>query len=184
MDIADSQALLQRLKANDEDALQSIFHAFYPLVYKTTLRLVSDVQTAEDLCQNVFLKLWEKRQQLQIEGPLPPYIKRMALNEALSYLRKQPKFDTEEIETESLSLFSEDADQSFLHGELHKAVRQAIEQLPPKCQTIYKLSRFEELSYKEIAEKMDIAPKTVENQMSIAFKLLKKWLKGYLKVFL
>ena len=153
------------------------------MVYKSTLKLVSDVQVAEDLCQNVFLKLWEKRQQLQIEGPILPYIKRMAINEALSHLRKQPKFNTEEIDEQSISLVSVDTDQPYLDGELRKAVQQAIAQLPPKCQTIYKLSRFEELSYKEIAKKMELSPKTVENQMSIAFKMLRKWLSNYLKCF-
>jgi RNA polymerase sigma-70 factor (ECF subfamily) len=152
MDIANSQALLKRLRANDEDALQSIFHTFYPLVYKSILKLVADIQIAEDLSQNVFLKFWEKRSQLQIEGPLLPYIKRMAINEALSQLRKQAKFNTEEVDEEMTAFVRAPSDQEFLDNELRKAVNQAIEQLPPRCQAIYKLSRFEELSYKEIAQ--------------------------------
>ena len=181
-----SQILLDRLKADDQTAIKEIFHSYYALVYKTLLRFIKEQQTIEDLAQNVFMRFWEKRHQLHIQGPIAPYIKRMAVNEALGHIRKNNRLDLEE-EVEEYALINlhaeQDADQDYMYGEMKKVIGQAIEQLPPKCQTVFKLSRYEELSYKEIAEKMEISPKTVENQMGRALKLLKKMLKKYLYIF-
>lgn len=178
-----SQEILQRLKNDDQLAIKEIFHSYYGLVFKTIVRLCNDATLTEDLAQNVFMRFWEKRQQLNIKGPLAPYIKRMAINEALGYLRKN-KLATEEIEEQTLpNLYANDADQDLLYEEVKEVLGQAVQKLPPRCQTVFKLSRYEELSYKEISKEMDISVKTVENQMGRALKLLRKMLSGYLHFF-
>lgn len=179
-----SQELLQRLKADDQSAIKEIFHNYYGLVYKTTAQLCNDAQIAEDLCQNVFTNFWRKRHTLHIKGPIAPYIKRMAVNEALAWLKKQKRMPIDEVEEQNLPpILTADADEQYMYGEMKQVIGQAIEKLPPRCQTVFKLSRYEEMTYKEISKEMDITEKTVENQMGRALKLLRKFLKGYLRIF-
>ncbi|WMX16755.1 RNA polymerase sigma-70 factor [Aureispira sp. CCB-E] len=175
--------LLRRLKENDKTALKEIFQEHYPVVYRAIFRIVSDQGIAEDLAQDVFMRLWEKRDRIDIQGALGAYIRRMAVNEALGYLRKNKKYTIEEVADyhSPLTISGED---TYLDNELQAEVNRAIETLPPRCKAVFMLSRFEELSYKEISQKLDISPKTVENQISKALKTLRKALKSYLSSFL
>ena len=175
--------LLQRLKNNDKSALKVIFQEHYPIVYRAIYRIVSDLGIAEDLAQDVFMRLWEKRHKIDIQGAIGAYIRRMAVNEALGYLRKNKKYKIEEVADyhSPLTISGED---TYLDKELQAEVNKAIETLPPRCKAVFMLSRFEELSYKEISQKLEISPKTVENQISKALKTLRKALKGYLSSFL
>lgn len=175
----DQDQLWKRLCADDEAALQAIFYHHYPTVYHSILRIVSDESMAEDLAQEVFLRLWEKRHKLQISGALGGYLRRMAINEALGYLRKHKKYTTTEVQ-EQHSPSTGSGESIYLSGELADQLQAAIDTLPPRCKAVFVLSRFEELSYKEISAKLDISPKTVENQISKALKLLRTALKGYL----
>lgn len=175
--------LLQRLKKDDKSALKVIFQEHYSVVYRAIYRIVSDLGIAEDLSQDVFMRLWEKRHKIDIQGVLGAYIRRMAVNEALGYLRKNKKYRIEEVADyhSPLTISGED---TYLDNELQTEVNKAIETLPPRCKAVFMLSRFEELSYKEISQKLDISPKTVENQISKALKTLRKALKSYLSSFL
>ena len=175
--------LLKRLKADDQSALKIIFQEHYPMVYRAIYRLLSDQGMAEDLAQDVFMRLWEKRHQINIKGALGAYIRRMAVNEALGYIRKNKKYHIEEI-GEQHSPISTSGEDLYMDNELQSEVNRAIDTLPPKCKTVFMLSRFEDLSYKEISQKLEISPKTVENQISKALKTIKKVLKSYLNVFL
>jgi RNA polymerase sigma-70 factor (ECF subfamily) len=171
--------LLLQLKANEKNALKEIFDAYYNTVFHAVYRIVSDKNTAEDLSQDVFMRLWEKRHQITINGSIGAYIRRMAINEGLGYLRKHKKYGIEEIQDQHSPLTSSGED-AYMNGELKTQIQRAIETLPPRCKTVFVLSRFEELSYKEIGQKLDISPKTVENQISKALKILRTTLKGYL----
>ena len=104
----------------------------------------------------------------------------MAINEGLYYLRKNKKFQKEEVEVLAFVAADDDIEEQILHQEFSAEVHAAIEELPPRCKEIFKLSRFEELSYKEIAAKLDISIKTVENQMGKALKTLRVALQQYL----
>lgn len=177
-----NKGLLKDLKANKQTALKAIFQAHYPVVYRTIYRLITDKGIAEDLAQDVFMRLWEKRHQIDIQGSLGAYIRRMAVNEALGYIRKHKKYNVEEI-AEQHSPSTVSGEDLYMDGELQTEINKAIETLPPKCKTIFMLSRFEDLSYKEISQKLNISPKTVENQISKALKVLKKALKLYLTSF-
>jgi len=171
--------LLERLKKDDRNALKEIFKEHYTMVYRAIYRLIPDVGITEDLAQDVFMKFWEKRYQIQIDGAVGAYIRRMAINEALGYLRKHKKYSIEAVE-EKHSPLTRSGEDAYMNQELQAEISKAIETLPPKCKTVFVLSRYEELSYKEISQKLAISPKTVENQISKALKILKKALKGYL----
>lgn len=174
--------LLERLKNNDQQALKTIFDEHYPTVYKAIYRLVNDQGISQELAQNVFIQFWEKRHKIQITGVLGAYLRRMGINQALEQLRRK-KHEIREI-SEADSGITTSAEDIYMDGELQAQINKAVETLPDRCKTVFVLSRFEQLSHKEIGQKLNISPKTVENQISIALKSLKKLLRNYLQSFL
>jgi RNA polymerase sigma-70 factor (ECF subfamily) len=176
---------LAALKANKESALKAIFQEHYSSLYQIIRRVVYDHAITEDLTQEVFVKLWEKRHKIELQGSLGPYLRRMAFNEALGYLRKQKKMTLEDIEDQyDLATETADAEDIYAHEELKVAVAAAMEKLPARCRMVFSLSRFEGKSYKEIGEEMEISVKTVENQISKALRLMRQYLKPFLPLLL
>ena len=175
--------VLARLKSNDRLALKELFQLYYGMVCKTIRRFIHDDALCEDLAQEVFLRFWEKRNQLEISSSLEGYLRRMAVNEALAYLRRRKYFE-EEITPSTPAETLPSGEEHLLHSELESNIRSAIDTLPPKCKTVFQLSRFEELTYQEIADHMGISIKTVENQMGKALKIIREKLSGYLHLFL
>jgi len=176
--------VLLRLRSDDETVLREIFQANYLPVCQTINRFIRDRSLVEDLAQEVFVRLWEKRHQLNITSSLKAYLRRMAINEALAYLRKHKNYSEQELTPETQRGASESAEGAFLQTELEERIKSAIDGLPPRCRAIFQLSRYEELTYKEIADQLDISVKTVENQMGKALKLLREQLRSYLGLFL
>ena len=178
------QAWLVALRSDDSGALRAIFDAYYAMVRHTIDRLVADASLADDLAQEVFIRLWQKRIEIQIEGSLGGYLRRMAINEALAHLRRKQLLVFEERpEQQALASF-ERTDAALLQGELQQAIEQAIHALPSACRAVFQLSRQESMTYQEIATEMNISVKTVENQMSKALKILRSRLAGYFSCLL
>jgi len=105
-------------------------------------------------------------------------LNKMGVNEALAHLRKKNIFN-EEVEEKHMDKQADSVEDYYLQGELKIAITQAVNQLPPKCRAIFQMSRFEELTYKEIAAKLEISVKTVENQMGKALRVLRERLANY-----
>jgi RNA polymerase sigma-70 factor (ECF subfamily) len=180
-----SKLLLQQIKEDNQLALKSIFNSYYNSVYSSVFRIIQESNLAEDLTQEVFIRLWEKRKSIEINGELGPYLRRMAVNEALGHIRKNKKFAiTDQVEElDKLSSYY-DAETELNYKELSTAVQAALNKLPSKCRVVFNLSRFEGLSYKEISEQLEISIKTVENQIGKALKVMRENLKDYLTSFL
>jgi len=179
-----SEELFEQLQAGDKLALKELFSIHYQDVCRAIHRFIMDKALVEDMAQEVFLRFWEKRTQITIKTSVQAYLRRMAINEALAYLRKNKKYREEEL-TPNVNLGTDTGvEEQYLHSELEDNIKHAIDGLPPRCKAVFQLSRFEELSYKEIAEKMGISIKTVENQMGKALKILRKQLRSYLNLFL
>ncbi len=176
--------ILTRLRADDRTALRELFEMHYPFVCSTIHRFIRDHALVEDLAQEVFLRFWDKREVIDINSSLKAYLRRMAINEALAYLRRNKRYDDTEITPEMTPGEDRSAEDTYLHSELQHRVREAINGLPPKCRVVFQLSRYEELTYREIADQMDISVKTVENQMSKALRILRERLRDYLTILL
>lgn len=176
--------ILKQLRDNDKTALQALFSKHYPQMCRTIYRFVSDKDQAEDLAQEVFIRIWQKREELAINTSFGAYLHKMAINEALSFIRKvkrrQEKMDQLTENPIPSAYEASDGEDLLIHKELKDHVTEAINALPPRCKTIFQLSRFEQLSYREISERLDISIKTVEHQMGKALKLLRVSLRQHL----
>lgn len=181
MSTESSENFASLLQSGDEGAFQAIFQEFYVPVCKTVQRFIRDKGIVEDLAQDIFVRLWERREQINITTSLGAYLHRMAVNEALTYIRRQKKFQTNDITETDFKANDHSTDQVMAGNELKDNISAAISQLPPRCQTIFKMSRYEEMTYKQIGEALDISVKTVENQMGKALKILRGLLQNYLQ---
>jgi RNA polymerase sigma-70 factor, ECF subfamily len=166
-----------------EKAVSLLFNNYYTELCRKAYCIVNDQDIAEDIVQDVFFKLWEKKSKIQIDTSLSAYLKRMVFNESISFLRKNKEF-LEFSDDINQNQISDNPDYNLTQQELHAIISEAIEKLPPKCKTIFLLSRIEKLSYKEIADHLNLSVKTIENQMGKALKILRHSLKNYYLLFL
>ena len=175
---------LIRLRSDDRSALRAIFDQQYEPVCRVIFRFVHDPGLTEDLAQEVFVRFWEKRETIKVDSNLPAYLRRMAANEALAHLRKKTRYQADELPLHLPGHTTAAADEQFQAQELSQRITQAVDSLPPRCRTVFQLSRFEEKTYQEIADELEISIKTVENQMGKALKVLREKLGDYLAMLL
>lgn len=170
------QQLLSALRFGHEDALRQIFNRHYSLLLTDIYRLIPDESTCEDLAQELFVDLWNKRESIDIHTSLRAYLRRAAVNKSLNYLKSQKRLQFEDTaEIGSIADPGEQDIQIRLEKEgLEARLHAAIDTLPEKCRVVFNLSRFEQLSHKEIAEKLGISVKTIENQITKAMKVLRE----------
>jgi RNA polymerase sigma-70 factor (ECF subfamily) len=162
-----------------EEKVELLFRKYYAGLCKSLYRTLRDASFAEDIVQEVFLKVWEMRHILQLDEAMQAYLYRSCYHTALNFL-KQQKQKTDITTLEDSIPGSETAEKDLGLHETEIQIRQAINRLPPKTRLVFSLSRFEELSYKEIAERLDISIKSVEKHMGIALERLRENLKEYL----
>ena len=164
------------------------FKKHYKWLVGVAARIINDSNTAEDLVQETFIALWEKRNEIELQGSLQGYLRTAVVNRSLNYLRGKVKFTGEEINEHKqwVSDATHLADAALLSGETENKVNRVISQLPEAQRLVFILSRFEEMSYREIAERLNISIKTVEKHMTSSLKQLRKYLPvlGLVKLFL
>jgi RNA polymerase sigma-70 factor, ECF subfamily len=173
--------LLRRLRAGDERALEAVFRAHYQGMCAFVQRFVYAPDVAEELVQDVFFKLWSKRDQLAEIDALKTYLYRAARNTALNYLRRR-KLEQSWEEQEGARgepVAGEGADDETATDELTQAVNSAVKRLPERCREIFLMSREGGLTYGQIASALGISIKTVETQMGRALKSLRLALAKY-----
>jgi RNA polymerase sigma-70 factor, ECF subfamily len=177
----DDKALIALLRKDDPLAMKVIFNHNHILLCNMVLRMVRDTDQAKDIVQDVFVKLWRNRHNLEIEVSLEAYLKRAAINTALNYLERIGRWSNIELNEGDLSAFAlNSTDRAFSFDELSQKASTAIQNLPIRTRTVFTLIRSEEMTYKEVAETLDISMKAVEKEMMKALKLLREALKDYL----
>ena len=171
---------LQALKEGKETALQRIFNHYYKYLVVTGYNITGDNEKAKDLVQDVFFELWKKRDKLDIQSSLKSYLRRAVVNRSLNYIKTQKRFDfgDENFDTQTPDQ-TYSAQKKLEAQDLKSALNQAIDTLPAKCKAIFMLSRYEKLSHKEIAAKLDISTKTIENQITKALKIVRAAVEKY-----
>ncbi|RNI25039.1 RNA polymerase sigma-70 factor [Rufibacter latericius] len=157
--------------------METLFKQYYVLLCRTAVRFTKDTEAAEDLVQEVFCKIWQNREVLEVSTSYKAYLVRSVTNQALNYIEKQKRLVLAEDTTPYESSVSANTTMEQLEGtEMEGRIQQALNELPPQCRLIFEMSRFEELTYKEIAETLQLSPKTVENQMGKALRILREHL--------
>jgi RNA polymerase sigma-70 factor (ECF subfamily) len=165
--------------------LKYLFDKYYGELCKLSYRYVGRAEIAEDIVQEVFINIWNKRQEISYEGPVKPYFIRSVINASLNYVQsKYAKIDFEE--DSKLVYWGASNEMAIEHKELEDIINKAIEQLPDRCRTIFVMSRMSGFSQKEIADQLGISVKTIEAQMTIALKRMHQSLKkmGYFPLWL
>lgn len=160
---------------------EKIFKNLFASLHSYAFTIIRGNTQAEDIVQNIFFKLWEKKNELFITTSIKAYLYNAVHNESLNYLKHLKVKRVHQ--THVLSVANENSQTNFgkmATKELEEKITEAIQDLPPQCSTIFQLSRFENLKYREIADQLGLSVKTVENQMGKALKLMRMQLIDYL----
>jgi RNA polymerase sigma-70 factor (ECF subfamily) len=161
----------------DKDCFERLFKELYTPLCRYCLQFLRRTDLAEEIVQEQFIVLWEKRNEINITTSYKAYLYKSVKNRSLDYLKSKFAKLTFESEEESIHIpFDTNPFEQAHQKELEKMIEKAIESLPQKCYAIFSMSRFGELSNKEIANQLNISEKTVENQITIAIKKVKEFL--------
>jgi RNA polymerase sigma-70 factor (ECF subfamily) len=171
----DEKKILKKFKEGNTEAFDTIYRMYSKKLFHFALGLIKDHDSAQDLVQEVFVNLWEKRSQVNPKLNFDNYIFTVTYNSIRKYFRKK-SVESKAIE----NLLNENpemlktVDSEVIYNELLAMANKSIEKLPPKRKAVYKLSKQEGLKIKEIAEKLNISSRTAENHLSKALKYLKE----------
>lgn len=173
------------IQAGDESAFEGLFREHYAVLCGFARKIVSDGDTAEELVQELFMQLWDKRLSLNPETSLRAYLFTAIRNSCLNHLKHQNVRGRHEDHARNLPLqLAPDPSQALETAELQARIHLAIGELPDRCSEIFKMSRFEGLKYDEIAEKLQLSPRTVEVQIGKALRILRETLAEWLPVMI
>ncbi len=172
--------ILELLSKGDQKSIDLLFNKYYTYLCNVIYRVINDADYAEDIVQEIFTDIWRKRESINVQTSLRAYLRRAAVNRSLNHIRKQRmKFDDNEEAVIDIESDTIDGQQEMEKNELEQRIHDCIDSLPPKCKLVFSMSRFENMSYQEIANHLDISIKTVENQISKALRILRKSIQPY-----
>jgi len=175
--ILNDTQILKQLKQGRSKIINYLFDLYYVDLCKYAFKLTEKKEIAEEIVQDIFIYLWEKRDTINIESSVKNYIFRAVKNKSLNYFKsKYAKISFQENLADKDHPVINDTDSSILYNELSKITKMAIDALPERCALIFRLSRNFNMTYKEIAKNLNISVKTVENQIIKALKRIRKHL--------
>ncbi len=184
--------LMQYGNIKHEDDFERLYLFYFPKLVRFSRKYVLAEEEAENIVQDVFIILWEQKEQLSHIQHIPSYIFQLTKNKCIDFLRHQiliaekkqqlQEIHIREFEYRLRSMRQLD-NNLFDEKELETLVHEAIQSLPERCRKIFMLSRFEGLSHQEIAIKCNISQNTVNNQITLAMRKLKELLKDHLYLF-
>lgn len=169
--------LVKALGKGSVEAFDKLYRKFYRKVQRVASAIAGDDAAGKDISQAVFLRIWEKR--TFISGTVrdfDSYLFRMTKNESLNYLERVTIPGHDSLPQEMPVLSTEDPGRDIEAEETRKMIGEVLEKMPPQRKRAFLLSREKGMSYKEIADEMGLAPKTVENHISQSLKDFKKTL--------
>lgn len=180
-----NETITALLAKRDESTFEQVFKTYFKSLHAYAFTILKDSDEAEEVVQQVFFRLWERSENLSIDGPVAAYLYRAVHNESLNLLKHEKVKTTHRLHVAySMKNETDQASKKVTSGELEKKLHAALNELPEQCRTIFQLSRFNELKYREIADQLGISIKTVENQMGKALKLLRVKLVDFLPFIL
>jgi RNA polymerase sigma-70 factor (ECF subfamily) len=167
--------IIRRIRQGDKQEFEKLFRSSYVSLVRYAKTILRDHDTAEEIVQELFFRLWQDRQNLTIESSLNGYLYRSVHNRALHYIEHQQVVSRHAGEmTARAEVVSEPVTEAIYYSELQARVARVLERLPERCRMIFRMSRFEGLKYNEIANKLTVSLKTVEADMGKALREFKK----------
>lgn len=179
MDKPSDNELFLEIKNNSEIAFEQLFNRYYAPLCLFTSHFLHNRAKAGEIVQEVFVKVWAKRETLEIASSVRNYLFFAVRNQCINLLEHEKVEKRHSRQTQLDSLTDRDLEPYFMEVDLRRKIEQSIELLPEKRREIFRLSREEGLKYQEIANRLKISVKTVEAQMGIALKQLREMLKDY-----
>jgi len=168
-----------KLKTGDEEAFNFIFNNYYEGLVLFALGFINDRDQAEEIVQGVFVKIWENHKTLDIKTSIKSYLLKAVQNRCYDY-HKHHKIKIKFEEVLLQKTMNDEITNDYFSTILIRRIDIAIENLPEKTGHIFKMNRFENMKYKDIAEKLGISIKTVEANIGRALQQLRKDLKDWL----
>jgi RNA polymerase sigma-70 factor (family 1) len=177
--------IVSAIRQGQESAFEQMFRTYYERLCRYADTLLRDTDEAEEMVQTVFLTIWEKRADLEITLSLKAYLYRAVHNHCLNRIKH---YSVRENHREYSLYFQPDGYDSVteaIHAhELEERIERAVSKLPEQCQVVFRMSRFEELKYQEIADQLGLSVKTIENQIGKALRIMRQELSDYLPVLI
>lgn len=168
--------LLRLLKAGDTNAYIQLYNKYHPAIYAYVIRFIKVPELAEDVLQEVFLKVWEIRERIDPTLSFKAYIYRISRNSVFKMLKKISAEDDLRIQVAyHISETIEDVDLKLQWQQYEQILQAAIDLLPPQRQKIFKLCRQEGKKYEEVAAELNISRNTVKEHMVLAAKSIKEY---------
>ena len=178
--LPDESEWVEAIRAGDPSAFEALFHAYHAGMCSFAYRYLGARDLAEEIVQEVFLCVWERRESWHIRTSVRSYLLTAVRNAALSYLRHERVVRRREAEVRDFhEVVAASPEVRALEAETVVAVRQAIGRLPDRCRLVFTLHREQGLTYAEVAEVLGISPRTVEVQIGRALKSLRKGLASH-----
>lgn len=177
------KAVITDFRLGDINAYEIVFHAYYKALAKYAHTIVKDMDDAEDIVQQTFVSIWEKRAVIEVHTSLKALLYKSVHNACLNKIKQQ---QVRRKHKKTIQVYEEydSTSAAIQERELQKRIEDALKKLPTECAKIFKLSRFEQLKYQEIADQLGLSIKTVENQMGKALRIMREELKDYLPLLL
>lgn len=174
MQPSDDILLLKLIKQGDQIAFKHLFYKYIDPLERFVMYYIHNQEKAQELVLDIFTYIWEHRETLEIRLTLKAYLFQAAKNKAFTYIRdKKESFYLEDMATVEAG---ENDSYELEVQELHGLIQEAVTHLPTKCREIFKKSREENLTNKEIADLLNLSEKTVEGQITIALRKIKAFL--------
>ena len=154
-----------------------MFRTYYASLCRLVYPIVRDRDAAEDIVQDVFMKIWRNQTALDENRSVKAYLSRAAINTALHFLEKNQR--TARWDDSLADRYGANAtEEGLAYQETEQKIAHALERLPPKCKVVFSLSRFEDMSYAEIAQHLAISVKAVEKHMGKALQIMREYVYG------
>ncbi|MDI9863253.1 RNA polymerase sigma-70 factor [Flectobacillus sp. DC10W] len=176
----DDSEIIQAWQAGDTDAFEILYQKYWRKLYSFARRTTPNAEDAQDLIQDVFAQLWMQKEQIDAGVFSESYLFAIVRNKLLDKIRKQyvrEDYIQKILQSASESDFS--TQQTILSNDLSNHLHQAVNVLPEKCKEVFQLSRFEQLTVDQIAQKLQLSPQTVKNQLSKALQVVRFHLREF-----
>ena len=167
--------------AIDQRQFEKLFKLHFQQLHGFAKNFVQDSDTARDICQQVFIQFWEKRNEIDTTRSLKSWLFTAVRNKCLNHIRDHKKYRSQVLDLDCgyYNLYNEQHDE-VEEQDLKNQINVALDSLPDKCRQVFEMSRFGDMKYREIADELNISQKTVEAHMSKAIKVMRSALKHYL----